>query len=133
MFFSSFTPLATNQVEVSPLHLDPFVNGILDQCIAKRIKPMAYSTLAGGKFFSQLPDDRTVRINKVAHQLAGKYGVAHDQILTSWLAKHPSGILPVIGSTKIDRIRSAVSALTTEITDEEWFMIWEASTGEEVA
>lgn len=128
-----FIPLVTNQIEVSPLHLDPFVDGTLDQCIAKNVKPMGYSTLAGGKFFLKQPEDRIMRINKEVSILAKKYNVAPDQILTSWIIKHPSGILPIIGSTKISRIKSAVDALAIKITDEEWFMIWEASIGEEVA
>lgn len=128
----AFTPLVTNQIEISPLHLDPFIDGTLDQCIVKKVRPMAYSTLAKGKFFSDHPDDRVLRINKIVNQLAQKYNARLDQILISWMTKHPSGILPVIGSTKISRIKSAVDALKVEITDEEWFMIWEASNGKEV-
>lgn len=128
-----FVELQTNQIEISPLHLDPFVDGALDQCIINKVKPMGYSTLAGGSFFSKQPEERVIRINKVVDQLAAKYEVPKDQILTSWIIKHPSGILPIIGSTKIKRIESAVASLEVEITDEEWFMIWEASMGEEVA
>ncbi len=129
----SFIPLQTNQVEISPLHLEPFVDGTLDQCIKKSVKPMGYSTLAGGRFFAKEPEERVASINVVVDQLAKQYEATADQILTSWIIKHPSGILPIIGSTKIDRIYSAIQSLKIEITDEEWFMIWEASTGEEVA
>ncbi len=130
---NTFVPLVTNQIEISPLHVDPFVNGVLDQCIANSIKPMGYSTLAGGRFFAKEPEDRVVRINKVVDQLAKKYSVQPDQVLTSWILKHPSGILPIIGSTKINRIKNAVEAEEFQITEEEWFMLWEASLGEEVA
>jgi len=126
-------PLQTNQIEVSPLHLASFVNGTLDQCILHKIPPMAYSTLARGKFFLKQPEERVKRINRVSKALADKYKVSLDQVLTAWLLKHPSGILPIIGSTRIDRIQSAVDALSITITDEEWFKIWEASTGKEVA
>ncbi len=128
----AYFPLVTNQIEVSPLHVKPFVEGDLDHSILKKIKPMGYSTLAGGKFFSNDPEERVVRINKIVDQLAVKYDTAPDQILTSWILKHPSGILPVIGSVKINRIRSAVNALKVHITDQEWFMILEASRGQEV-
>ena len=129
----AFIPLQTNQIEISPLHLGPFVDGSLDQCIKQEIKPMAYSTLAGGKFFSKKPDEKVVRINKVVGDLGRKYDVTADQVLTAWLLKHPSGILPIIGSTKINRLQSAVDSLSLQITDEEWFKILEASTGNEVA
>ncbi|WP_299254074.1 aldo/keto reductase [uncultured Aquimarina sp.] len=130
---NAYFPLQTNQIEISPLQLAPFIDGSLDHCIQHKIKPMAYSTLAGGKFFSQQLDKRVVRINKVVSHLIKKYDVPADQILTAWLLKHPSGILPVMGSTKINRIQSAVNSLSLQITEEEWFKIWEASTGEEVA
>ncbi len=130
---NTFVPLVTNQVEISPLHLDPFIDGTLNQCITKGVKPMGYSTLAGGRFFSETPEERVLRINKIVDKLAIKYNSTSDKILISWIMKHPSGILPIIGSTKINRINSAIEALQIEITDEEWFMIWEASTGEEVA
>ncbi len=130
---NTFFPLETNQIEVSPLHLDPFIDGTLDQCIMHKIKPMAYSTFSGGKFFSKQPDEKVVRINKVVSELVDKYNVSADQVLTSWLLKHPSGMLPVIGTTKINRIKSVVDSITVKITDQEWFRIWEASTGKEVA
>ncbi len=130
---NNFVSLETNQIEISPLHLDPFIDGTLDQCLSKKISPMGYSTLAGGKFFANETTERVARINKVANILAKKYNTRLDQILTSWILKHPSGILPIIGSTKINRIKSAVESLNVHLTNEEWFMIWEASTGEEVA
>ncbi|GAA4271919.1 aldo/keto reductase [Aquimarina gracilis] len=130
---NSYVPLQTNQIEISPLHLNPFIDGTLDQCVKHKIKPMGYSTLAGGSFFAAKPEERVKRINFVADQIADKYTSTRDQVLTSWILKHPSVIFPIIGSTKINRIHSAVKALDVNITDEEWFMIWEASTGEEVA
>ncbi|WP_108867247.1 aldo/keto reductase [Aquimarina aquimarini] len=128
----SFIDLITNQVEVSPLCLSPFVDGVLDQCMLKKIKPMAYSVMAGGKLFSNHLDDRGTRVNKVLRELSEKYNATLGQILISWIIKHPSGIIPIVGSTKIDRIRLAVDALKITITDEEWFMIWEASEGKPV-
>ena len=128
----TLVPLETNQIELSPLHLSPFIDGTLDQCIKNKVKPMGYSTLAGGKFFEEQPDVRVQRINKIVNTLAEKYDVGPDQILFSWILKHPSMIFPIVGSTKIKRIQAAVSALKVAITTEEWFMIWEASTGEEV-
>ncbi len=128
----TFFPLVTNQIEISPLHLDPYIDGTLDQCLTKKIAPMGYSTLAGGSFFSKEPDARVKRILSVVNKLADQYDVTVDQVLTSWILKHPSGIFPIIGSTKINRIQSAVKALDVQLTDEEWFMVWEASLGTEV-
>ena len=43
-------PLVTNQVEISPYCLEHFDNGNMDFFLEKRIKPLAWSPLAGGKF-----------------------------------------------------------------------------------
>ena len=40
--------LRTNQIELSPLHLDALHDGTLDQCQSLHIRPMAWSPLAGG-------------------------------------------------------------------------------------
>lgn len=126
-------PISVNQLEVSILHLFPFLDGILDQCIEKKITPMAWSPLGGGKLFNNPEDERKKRILAAAQILAEKYNASPDQLLLSWLLHHPSGILPVMGTTKIERIKAAVAALSIKITREEWFMLWRASTGHEVA
>jgi predicted oxidoreductase len=38
----------------------------------------------------------------------------------------------VLGSTKIERLKSALDAAKINIEREEWFMLWRASTGHEV-
>lgn len=126
-------PISVNQLEVSILHLFPFLDGILDQCIEKKITPMAWSPLGGGKLFNNPEDERKKRILAAAQILAEKYNACPDQLLLSWLLLHPSGILPVMGTTKIERIKAAMAALSIKITREEWFMLWRASTGHEVA
>ena len=128
-----FFPLLTNQVEISPLHLSPFLDGTLDQCLKHKIHPMGYSTLAGGKFFSNPNDPKVSRIMKVVDVLKETYKSSADAILISWILKHPSGILPIIGSTKIKRLQVAINAFNINLTDQEWFMIWQASSGDEVA
>jgi len=142
---SNFTPsqfsmlnsrfeLVTNQIETSINHLAPMTDGTLDQCIEKRIKPMAWSPLGGGKVFTDLEDVAVQRIRKVGMELMEKYSATGlDQILLAWLLKHPAGILPVLGTTKIKRLEAAVNALKIELTEEEWFELLEASAGSEVA
>ncbi|WP_378187728.1 aldo/keto reductase family oxidoreductase [Aquimarina sp. W85] len=130
---SSLFPLVTNQIELSALHLEPFIDGTLDQCLQEKIRPMAYSVLAGGSFFAKEKKPRVARIYDVAQHLAKDYSTTVDQILIAWLFKHPSNIIPIVGSTKINRIEMAVNAHALTLQDDEWFKIWEASTGEEVA
>jgi len=126
-------PLVTNQIEASVLHLHPFLDGTLDQCLQHKITPMAWSPLGGGKVFTDEQKGQSSRVRAIANELALKYEAEGlDQILIAFLLKHPSGISPVLGTSKIHRIQRAVAALQIELTREEWFELWEASMGQEV-
>ena len=126
-------PVEVNQIECSLLQLNPFVDGTLDQCQQHHITPMAWSPLGGGNLFDDADDERNKRIIAVANFLAEKYNSGPDIILLSWLLTHPSGILPVLGTSKFERIKTAVAATQIKLEREEWFMLWRASTGKEVA
>jgi len=127
-------PVSVNQVECSLLHLEPFADGTLDQCQQHRIIPMAWSPMGGGNLFVvDEEDERNKRIIAVANILAEKYATGADVILLSWLMTHPAGILPVLGTSKIERVHAAVAATLLKLEREEWFMLWRASTGREVA
>jgi len=121
------------QIECSVLRLEPFVDGTLDHCQQHHITPMAWSPLSGGNVFADMEDERNIRIIAVASFLAEKYQSSADIILLSWLLAHPSGILPVLGTSKAKRVKDAVAATQIKLEREEWFMLWRASTGKEVA
>ncbi len=126
-------PLVTNQVEVSLMHRDCFIDGTLDQCLKHNIRPQAWSPVAGGSIFSQIEDVNVQRIHRVAKPLCEKYGLALDQLLFAWLLKHPSRIMPVIGTTKIKRVEAAVEAQKVTISRVDWYDLWQAATGNTIA
>ena len=128
----SFFPVEVNQVEISILHTDALYNGVLDQCIRENILPQSWSPLGGGILSGIADDDRSRRIMAVADILGEKYAAGFDQILLAWLMKHPAGIIPVLGTTKADRIRNALLAKAIDLTHEEWYMLLRAATGHEV-
>ena len=129
----SRTKLICNQIEASALHLSPFLDGTLDQCLQHDLVPMAWGPLGSGKLFHQLDNERVQRLRMVAAKLGTRYGrKTIDQVLIAWLLKHPAGIIPVLGTSKIIRLEAAVEAMNIEMTREEWFEIWTASTGEDV-
>lgn len=125
-------PIMTNQIELSVLQLKPFLDGTLDQCINKNMIPMAWSPLGGGNIFAELEDERNKRIVAVAGFLSEKYNAGPDQILLSWLLQHPSEVIPVLGTSRIERVQTALEATNISITREEWFMLWRASIGKEI-
>jgi len=126
-------PLCTNQVEASILHLDPLLDGTFDQCQLYGISPTIWSPLGRGLLFeSESKDPRIKRISNAAHKLMEKYQASLDQILLAWLIKHPSGPIPILGTTKLDRIKSGLDALSIHLTREEWYQLYIASIGEDV-
>ncbi len=132
---SQYVELVSNQVEASLLHLDPFLDGTFDQCLERRIQPMAWSPLGGGAFFtaSEEENQRIKRIKNIASALRDQYdGASLSQILLAWLLRHPAGIQPVLGTSRLERAQSSVQALDIHLSREDWFKLWTASTGEEV-
>jgi len=121
-----------NQIELSILHTKPFYDGVTDQCIDKRIIPQAWSPMGAGKIHLDAEDERSRRIISMSNIVGEKYGASFDQILLAWLMKHPSGIVPVLGTTKIERLKSSLEAATIDMTNEEWHMLLRASNGVDV-
>ena len=121
-----------NQVEISIIQLDAFSNGVLENCIHHKITPMAWAPLGGG-LFTDDSHPRFRSIVTVATELAEKYTTGLNEILLAWLHTHPSGILTVIGTTKIERLVQAKIAATIRLEREDWFKLLMASTGEDVA
>lgn len=124
--------LITNQLEISVACLEHFENENLDYLIRKGIRPMAWSPLAGGKLFNP----KTTRERNLVHALE-QVATQHENsdissLMYAWLLKHPAGILPIIGSGKIDRLKQAVAAQQIKMTDQQWYLIYQASLGQEV-
>ncbi|KMJ57977.1 oxidoreductase [Bacillus sp. LL01] len=126
-------PLVTNQIEIAATHLEHFENGTIEQCLSDRISPMAWSPLGGGGIFTST-DEKAIRVRNTLEKIKEETGAASiDQILYAWLLTHPAKIIPIVGSGKPDRVKSAVDALEIKLSRQQWFEILEASKGKEVA
>lgn len=122
--------LATNQVEISPVHQPLLLDGTLDQLQQLRIRPMAWSCLGGGRLFN---DETFQPLRDELHQVAQEIGAQNiEQVVYAWVMRLPSQPLPIIGSGKIERVRSAIHALSLEMTRQQWFRIRKAALGYDV-
>ena len=130
---NSFTPLVNNQVEISLLQKKAFQDGTLEQCLKLGVQPTAWSPFGGGELFTNTEDPKIEDIQETVRELADKHSATPDQILLAFLRKHPAGITPVLGTSKIERVKSALEGLKINLTHEEWYELWEAAIGEEVA
>ena len=129
---ATYTDIAYNQVEISIINLKAFSDGTLENCIKHNITPMAWAPLGGG-IFSDDSHPRFRAINAIATDLAEKYNTGLNEVLLAWLHTHPSGIISVIGTTKIERLLQAKIAASIRLGREDWFKLLAASTGEDVA
>ncbi|MFT4541109.1 MAG: putative oxidoreductase [Planctomycetota bacterium] len=121
-------PLVTNQVEASVLCLSPFQDGTIDQCLERRMRPMAWSPLGGGQLMVG-EAEQAQRVRAALEPIAEQHGCAIDAIAMAFLMRHPAAIHPITGTSRVDRIRSAIDACELRLSREQWFEIWCASTG----
>lgn len=122
--------LATNQLEISPLHQPAILDGSLDQCQQLRIKPMAWSCLGGGRLFS---DAEFQPLRDELTAVMAETGADNiEQLVYAWVMRLPSQPLPIIGSGKIERVRAALRASEIELTRQQWFRIRKAALGYDV-
>ena len=140
---SNFTPsqydllndkiqLCTNQVEASILHLDPYHDGTFDQLQKFKVQPTIWSPFAGGQLFAEEKTEQASRIFEVTKFLCEKYVCDIDVLLLAWIKMHPSRPVPVLGTTKIERIEKYVSQ-KIELSREDWYKLYVASIGRRVA
>lgn len=123
------TKLATTQPEISPLRIDCFENGELDQAMMLGLTPMAWSPLGGGRLAApQTPRDKAVAA--ALDTVAGAQGVSRTVAAYSWLMAHPAGIIPIIGSQTPARIAEGAAALAVRWTRTEWYAVLVAARGE---
>ena len=124
-------PLVTNQIEINPLCIESFLDGTIGQCQKLGIKPMAWSPFAGGELFNKATPEAT-RVMEKIEGLGRELGATPGQTILSWMLKHPAGIVPIMGTMKVERIKELAQAVDISWTKEQWFDLWSAAFGGEV-
>lgn len=131
-------PLIVNQVEIHLGRLACFEDGTLDKCLELGITPLSWSPLwagilgTGTKRVPNLNDAQHAHKQWVLRELdavASEMGVSRSVAAIAWLLKHPSGIIPIVGSKTPESIREAVKADTVEMTREQWYRLLLAARG----
>lgn len=121
--------LVTTQPEISPLRIDCFENGELDQAMMMGLVPLAWSPLGGGRLAAPA-GERALEVAAALDVVAKAQGVSRTVAAYSWLMAHPAGIVPIIGSQQPDRIVEGVRALGVKWTRTEWYAVLVAARGE---
>ena len=118
--------LVTNQIEWNPVCFEHFNSGMMDYLTARRIHPMIWSPLAGGRLF-RTGDEHCEKAMEKIREIAKRHGEEPETIVYAWLMYHPAGAMPISGSNKLARLDLAVRALEVKLEHYEWYEIYAAS------
>ena len=125
--------LATNQIEFSPLSMAALADGTLEQALDLGLPPMIWSPLASGRLFDAQGDTQVQRVRAVLEAQGRPRGVSAATMAYAWILRHPSRPIPIAGTRRIEALREAVAALSVQLSPEDWYEVWQASMGHEVA
>ena len=124
--------LVSNQVEFSPFSMQALESGVFEQCTANGVRPMLWSCLAGGQLL-QPTDAKGERILKALKKVAAEISADNiEQVVYAWVKALPCQPVPLLGTSKIERVASAVKSVNLHLTREHWYAIWEAANGSSV-
>ena len=128
-------PLVSNQVEISLLHRASFTDGTLDQCLERKIAPLAWSPLAQGRLggTERLAEDEALAALHAGMDGVGKrLGMERSEVALAWLLLHPGRIIPIIGTTRPERILASVQALKATMGREDWYRLLTLAEGKKL-
>jgi predicted oxidoreductase len=125
-------PLATNQVEFSPLYTAPMFDETFDGLQDLGIAPMVWSPLGGGRLFDA-DDARSINLRATIQEVADRLDQSFVSVVFAWIMALPSRPMPLTGSGKIASVAAAVGATTFTLARSDWFAILRAARGHEVA
>ena len=120
-------PLVVNQIELSLQERQSFTNGDLSEIQRANMRAMAWSPLGGGALMRE-----GGKLGETLDRMASQQGVDRSAVAVAWLLAHPAGILPVMGTNSIARIKDLSRALRVKISREDWFELYTAAEGREV-
>ncbi len=126
--FLGDVPLVATQPEISPLRIDCFENGELDQAMLLDMTPLAWSPLGGGRIADPV-SGRDQAVAAALDAVAKSAGVSRAAAAYSWLMAHPAGIIPIVGTQNAGRVAEAVDAYKLNWTRTEWYAVLVAARG----
>jgi len=125
-------PLVTNQVEFSPLHLEPMFDETFDGLQDLGVQPMIWSPLGGGRLFTA-GDEQGERLRLKIKEVADELNRPFASVVFAWIMQLPCKPVPLTGSGRIESIQVAVAATQFSLSRPQWFEILRAARGHEVA
>lgn len=125
----------SNQIELHPSNGHMLTDGILDQCQEHRMTPLAWSPLDGGRVLKD-GDHRNDDHGGIASEFRAvgkRIGAEPADVALAYLMKHPSGVVPIVGSARPERVRSMAQAGAIALDRVDWYRLHLAARGSALA
>ncbi|MBL8519771.1 MAG: aldo/keto reductase [Betaproteobacteria bacterium] len=113
-------PLVTHQIELSAWQHAPLRDAVIDQCLALRMRPMAWSPLGSGRVNEPSP------VRDALARVGAELGCSIETTAVAWLLRHPCRPIPIVGTGRPDRLRQLALAADLRLEAAQWFRIYEA-------
>lgn len=120
--------LVSTQPQFSAAVLDPMRDGTLDMCMERRVVPLAWSPLAGGRLLTG--ENIRPELLEVLDRLAIREGVDRSTIALAFVLAHPSAPVVLLGSTKASRLVNAKYARNVNLDRTDCYCVVEAAEGQ---
>lgn len=138
------SPLAVNQLQLSPAHTPLFdaglmVNmwgdkaanrdgGVVDYCRLNKVTIQAWSPFQvdlGQGLFCQHPDYHV--LTETLDTYAKAYGVSSEAMVVAWILRHPASIQTIVGSMNPERLEKMARATEVNLSREDWYAIYRSA------
>lgn len=121
--------IVVDQLRFSPYDLENFENGSAFYAMQHGIRLMAYSPVSKGKIFRE-QSEKAQRLRAALERVRAELGAPSlDTICYSFLLRHPARLMPIVGTTNPERMRSALAAVSYPMSNPQWYSIYESSQG----
>ncbi len=140
-------PLVANQLQMSLLHhgfaeagisfnqsapnYPDGWEGVLEYCRLKGVSIQAWSPLDRGALTGDISrlSGAARKTAELVQSMARERGVAPEAVALAWLLRYPGRIVPVLGTTRPDRLAACAQSLQVDLSREEWYRLFETARG----
>lgn len=129
---NKYFPLATNQIEFSPINLNAIDDGLFDTLQSYKISPMIWSALGGGRIMSE-QSEKMQGIKEAFHTIGNLIGLSTEATIYSWIMQLPCNPAILTGSQNLERIQEAVIGSHMKMDFIHWFELLQKIRGYELA
>lgn len=119
-------PLVCNQSELSLSHTEALFDGTMEAHLKDELRWLAWSPLGGGALADALPQELLATAKE-------ETGLCETGLAIAWLRQLPGSPIPVLGSMRESRIRSAQAGAQSVLPRSLWYALLEAVRGHRVA